>query len=241
MKRKFINSILYEDQDFLVVNKPPVLSSPHLKKSSNDIREEGERYSPSIIPCHKMGSDISGISLFAKNQKAYCSSQRQFRQQIAKKIYHAVVEGIHSFKNTLVQEPIYIRDSGRAAIHPKKGRPSATELTTLTHFWKHTLISCHPFTNGLHQIRLHSATQKAPLVGDTLYGGGHCYLSHIKKDYRLGREEKERPLIQRIALHAYKIIFQGFSKKLIQVEAPYPKDFKALIFQLNKNNICPCA
>lgn len=87
----------------------------------------------------------------------------------------------------------------------------------------------------MHQIRVHLAYLKAPIIGDIAYGGKPFYLSSIKRNYKIGKFAEEQPLIQRMALHAYQIKIELLSGDYKEVIAPYPKDFKVLINQLDKN------
>ncbi len=76
----------------------------------------------------------------------------------------------------------------------------------------------------------------APICGDELYGGKPLFLSQIKRKFNLKKEEEERPLMQRVALHAYAIQFENISGKKLDVVSPYPKDMVVLIKQLDLNS-----
>jgi 23S rRNA pseudouridine955/2504/2580 synthase len=88
----------------------------------------------------------------------------------------------------------------------------------------------------MHQIRIHLSSIKAPIAGDLVYGGKPFFLSDIKRNYRLGKFQEEKPLISRLALHARMIILPLKNNRKIQIEAPYPKDFQILLKQLDKNS-----
>jgi 23S rRNA pseudouridine955/2504/2580 synthase len=75
----------------------------------------------------------------------------------------------------------------------------------------------------------------APITGDVLYGGKMFYLSSLKKNYRLKKWTDEQPLIRRFALHAHALEFNLISGEKVKIEAPYPKDIRVLIGQLEKN------
>ena len=87
----------------------------------------------------------------------------------------------------------------------------------------------------MHQIRIHLSASGAPITGDDMYGGTVFYLSSIKRNYNLKNNTDEQPLIGRLALHAHSLKFESVDGKVIDMEAPYPKDFKVLVHQLNKN------
>jgi 23S rRNA pseudouridine955/2504/2580 synthase len=82
---------------------------------------------------------------------------------------------------------------------------------------------------------VHLAYLKAPICGDTLYGGKPLYLSALKRRFNLKKETEELPIMQRVSLHAFSIQFLGLNGKKMAIEAPYPKDFQVLLQQLEKN------
>src|SRR5690606_26285112 len=92
------------------------------------------------------------------------------------------------------------------------------------------------FTGRTHQIRVHMKHAGHPIVCDPLYGNGQpFFLSSIKKNFRLSKdEEEERPIINRLALHASSLQFTGEDGKEYLLEAPVPKDLKAALQQLRK-------
>lgn len=226
--------IIFEDENYVVINKPPFISSiPERNKKEVSILEMGREYFPDLQAAHRIDKMTSGILVFTKNNESYKHLAGQFERREVKKIYHAVVNGIHKFEKKKVDIPLLIHSNGFVQIS-KAGKNSITILQTLYAYKYHTLIECEPVTGRLHQIRIHSAASDAPICGDTLYGGKPCMLSQIKKKYKASPNEEEQPLMKRFALHASKIIFTDRNGTEICVEASYPKDFKALIFQLEK-------
>ncbi|MBD0367929.1 MAG: RNA pseudouridine synthase, partial [Flavisolibacter sp.] len=91
-------------------------------------------------------------------------------------------------------------------------------------------------TGRTHQIRVHMKHLGHPIVCDPVYGDGKpVFISQLKHNYKLSQaEEEERPILQRLALHAAQLIFQGMQQEEYNLEAPLPKDLKALINQLQK-------
>ena len=231
----FSKTILYEDDDYFVVNKPPFVATLSDMETPDDhMLLRARKYVSTAQVCHRLDKGTSGALAFAKHPAAYKHLCEQFAAQQVDKMYHAVVEGIHTFEDKLIDAPITVKSNSKAVVDLKRGKPAATRLDTLAYFWKHTLVACKPLTGKTHQIRLHASLQDAPLVGDLLYGGHWFYLSEIKKDYRLPKHRDERPLMQRVALHALQLSFARLDGERIIVEAPYAKDFKALITQLSK-------
>ena len=92
------------------------------------------------------------------------------------------------------------------------------------------------FTGRTHQIRVHAKNIGNPLACDPLYGDGKPILiSAIKKNYKLGKhDEEERPMISRLALHSYKLNFDDMHGVKMELMAPAPKEFKALMQQQKK-------
>ena len=151
------------------------------------------------------------------------------------KEYHAVVDGIYQKENELLDFPILVSGRGSVRIDKLRGKSSLTKVEILNIFRKHSLLACFPQTGRMHQIRIHLAHVKTPIVGDEAYGGQPFFLSSIKRNFHLKKNTEEQPLIKRIALHAFKLAFNDISGKKISVEAPYPKDFSVLLKQLDKN------
>jgi len=88
----------------------------------------------------------------------------------------------------------------------------------------------------MHQIRIHLAALNAPICADIMYGGVFTYLSEIKRKFKLKQGTEELPLISRVALHAYSLTFTDMDGKEQKVKAPYPKDIRAFLRQLENNS-----
>ena len=138
------------------------------------------------------------------------------------------------FNHELVDRNLLASNKGIAKVS-KDGKPAQTFFHTLKTYWAHTLVECRPITGRLHQIRVHLAYLKSPICGDTLYGGKALYLSSLKRRFNLKKDTEELPIMQRVSLHAFSIVFAGLDGNPIKVDAPYPKDFQVLVQQLDKN------
>jgi 23S rRNA pseudouridine955/2504/2580 synthase len=114
----------------------------------------------------------------------------------------------------------------------RKGKESNTIFTTLKNYKSFSLVECRPRTGRKHQIRVHLKYARHPIVADESYGGELIYLSQIKRKY-IQTKEVER-LIGRMALHADSLEFRDSAGKSIVVKAPYPKDFRIMLSQLEK-------
>jgi 23S rRNA-/tRNA-specific pseudouridylate synthase len=117
----------------------------------------------------------------------------------------------------------------------RSGKSAQTYFKTLKTFKNHSLIECRPVTGRMHQIRIHLAFLKSPITGDEVYGGTLFYVSSVKRKFNLKKMSEEQPLMKRMALHAFSLEFALLDGEKKHVEAPYPKDFQALIRQLSEN------
>ncbi|GHB41132.1 RluA family pseudouridine synthase [Mongoliitalea lutea] len=233
-KIDFKDLILFENEDYLVINKPPYLSTLEDRHEAQNILELARGYTPDAQVCHRLDKETSGCLVIAKHQDAYRNIAIQFEDRKVSKIYHAVVDGIHEFSNELVDRNIHATNKGIAKI-TKEGKPAQTVFNTLKTYFAHSLIECKPITGRLHQIRVHLAHLKAPICGDDTYGGKPLYLSALKRRFNLKKGTDELPIMQRVSLHASAIGFKGLKEETIAIEAPYPKDFDVLVKQLEKN------
>jgi len=233
-KVDFSSLILFESQDYVVINKPPYLSSLDDRHEAQNILDLARLYTDDAQLCHRLDKETSGCLVIAKNPEAYRSMAMQFEARSVNKIYHAVVEGIKEFEEELVDRNLASNNKGIAKV-TKQGKPAQTIFNTLRTYYAHTLVECRPITGRMHQIRIHLAYIKAPICGDTLYGGKPLYLSSLKRRFNLKKNTEEFPIIQRVSLHAASIEFLDMEGKLVQVSAPYPKDFGVLVKQLEKS------
>lgn len=228
--------ILFEDNDYILVNKPPFLSTLEDRHGRPNLLGLAREYVAAAQVCHRLDKDTSGVLAIAKNPEAYRHLNMQFEHRQVGKVYHAVVDGIHNFKDELVDAPIQKLDDGVVKINRAEGKPAQTWLTAIRSFRYHSLVECRPVTGRMHQIRIHLATQRAPITGDDTYGGKPFLLSQVKRDYKLKKGTEEEPFMKRMALHAFSLQFNDLSDKRQVVEAPYPKDFQALVRQLELNS-----
>ncbi len=233
-KVDFEKLVLFESADYLVINKPPYLSSLDDRHEAQNILDLAKMHTPDAQLCHRLDKETSGCLVIATNPEAYRHLAMQFESRKVEKIYHAVVEGIKEFNNELVDRNLAANNKGIAKVS-KDGKPAQTVFNTLKTYWAHTLVECKPITGRLHQIRVHLAYLKSPICGDVLYGGKPLYLSSLKRRFNLKKDTEELPIMQRVSLHAYSIIFEGLDGNQIKVDAPYPKDFQVLVHQLEKN------
>lgn len=231
----FKDLIIFENDDIIVVNKPPFISSLDDRNGDtiNMLRLAKANYDDAQI-CHRLDRETSGALIFAKNPEAYRNVSMQFEHREVKKIYHAIADGQHRFENMEVDLPIGIGNKGVVRIDKAEGKPADTLFNTIELFKHYTLIECQPRTGRMHQIRIHLATQRASITGDGLYGGKPFYLSKIKRGYKLSKDQEELPILKRFALHAKQVSFKLMNGELVSIDAPYPKDFETGLKMLQK-------
>lgn len=231
----FSSLILFENDDFVVVNKPPFFSSLDDRNGDtvNMLKMARMEYEDIQI-AHRLDKETSGALVFAKNPEAYRNISMQFEHRQVEKVYHAIVDGQHSFEQLEIDLPIAIGSKGVVRIDRAEGKRAETCFQTLELFRHYSLVECKPKTGRMHQIRIHLATQRASITGDALYGGKPLMLSKIKRGYKLSKDQEELPILKRFALHAKTIAFKLMNEEIVRVEAPYPKDFETGIKMLEK-------
>lgn len=236
---RFEDFILFENQDYIVINKPSGVSS------LDDRQPDGQRfsvlslaraYTPDPQLCHRLDRETTGVLAIAKNPAAYRHLAMQFEHRQTIKRYHAVVGGVHGFDGEAVYMPILaLPRDGLVRLDKQRGKEAETVFYTLEAFRHHTLVECIPITGRMHQIRIHLSFLKAPIVADPAYGGKDVLLSSLKRNFNLKKDTDERPLMQRVALHAHSLTFDLLDGERVRIEAPYPKDFDVLVKLLRKH------
>src|ERR1041385_3976477 len=158
MKQKFDfqAAILFEDDNYVLVNKPPFISTLEDRNDPVNILQVAKTFIPDAQVCHRLDKDTSGVLAIAKNPEAFRHLSIQLEEREVTKIYHAVAEGIHDFKNELVDAPILKQNDGTVKI-ARTGKPAQTTFTTMEVMGNYTLVECRPVTGRMHQIRIHLA------------------------------------------------------------------------------------
>lgn len=232
--------LLYEDDDYIIVNKPAgLLTIPdRFDIFKENLLEILERYYNKVYIIHRIDKGTSGIVCFAKNSLAHKELTKRFFLHEVEKTYICVVYGKIPTKEGKIQLPIAEDKNNpqKMKIDFKEGKEAVTYYKVLEEFRDYTFLEIKPITGRRHQIRIHLATIGYPVVADELYSNYNCfYLSSIKKNYK--NKEKEKPLIERPALHSYKIKFFHFRRqKYMEFIAPLPKDLQLLLKYLRKYN-----
>jgi len=136
----------------------------------------------------------------------------------------------------LAISPSGIRNKGM--ILDPSGKETQTKYRILEFWRQHSLLEVKLITGRQHQIRVHMKAIRCPVVADKMYGDGQPFmLSDIKRKINRHREEKERPLISRVALHSSTLKFKHpVSDEFMEFESALPKDMKAAVNQLRKTS-----
>jgi len=232
-------TILFEDDDVLVVHKPSGLAvhedgrteektvTDWVRATHPHMVGVGERMTlqngkvidrPGIV--HRLDRDTSGVLLLAKNQNAFLFLKDQFKNREIKKLYHAFVWGELTEPHGTINKPIgrsrkdfRLWSAGSTA--GGKLREAITRWTRLKYKDGFSYLALEPATGRTHQIRVHMKAIGHPVVCDVRYAG--------EKGTALGFE--------RLALHAHMISFTHPNHDRMEVEAPLPSDF---LFALEK-------
>jgi 23S rRNA pseudouridine955/2504/2580 synthase/23S rRNA pseudouridine1911/1915/1917 synthase len=191
-----------------------------------------------IFTVHRLDKDTSGIVVFAKNGETHRELSKLFEERETIKVYNGFVLGSLLQNSGTINEPIaeHPVKKGLMTVY-KKGKESTTEYEVLENFKLYSWMQFHILTGRTHQIRVHMKHLGHPIVCDELYGDGKpVFISAIKrKKFNLSKdEERERPILSRLALHASKLKFK-LNNKTYELEAEQPKDLRALLQQLRKN------
>lgn len=231
----FKEIILKEDDHYIIVNKPygiPTLDDRD--KTIKGVLRMAKEYWADAQACHRLDKETSGILVLAKTPEAYRHLAMQLEHREVNKVYHAVVCGLADLKEKIVDVPLHTLNAGVVKIDRIEGKEAQTIFNTMEVFKKYTLVQCEPVTGRMHQIRVHLSFLKLPIVADHQYGGTDVFLSQLKKKFNLKQETEEKPLIGRVALHAFSMGFFALDGSPVYTEAPYPKDMEALLTQLRK-------
>jgi 23S rRNA pseudouridine1911/1915/1917 synthase len=230
--------IIYESDQFIGINKPSgLLSIPDREGKEPSLKSLLQEKYDTIFTVHRLDKDTSGLIVFAKNEAAHRHLSIQFEERQTEKIYVGLVLGSPSNPNGTINLPIAENMVTRGTmIINRRGKESITDYEVLENFGSYSWMQFRIHTGRTHQIRVHMKDLGHPIVFDELYGDGKpLLLSSLKSKFKLSKSElEERPLLNRLALHAYKLSFTDLSGEKITLEADLHKDLKASLQQLTK-------
>ncbi len=243
--------VLFEDDSLLALDKPArLLTSPDrydpdrpnlMKLLHRDI----ERKAPWAVShgitylanAHRLDFETSGILLLAKTKPALIALANLFSSEKPAKTYVTIVQGSPREPDFTVEaklgphpvRPQFVR------VDPKHGKRAITNFHVLESFAGYTLLRCEPLTGRTHQIRAHLRWVRMPICGDSLYHGRPLNLSSLKRNYRLKGNAVERPLLDRVALHAAGLVLpHPLTGAQVSIESPWPKDMNVALKYLRR-------
>ena len=219
--------ILFEDDHFLILNKPfGVASIPSVNHSNTIanfikgyyVKQAYENQQVHIVT--RLDRDTSGLMLFAKHGYAHARLDKQLQKKSIEKRYFALVKGagVLEPEGNIIAHIARDENSIITRRVAKGGKYAHTEYKVIAAYGDIHLVDIRLHTGRTHQIRVHFSHIGFPLLGDDLYGGS---LEHG---------------IQRQALHCHFLSFyHPFLEEQLEISSPLPDDFKNLITKLSIN------
>jgi 23S rRNA pseudouridine1911/1915/1917 synthase len=231
--------IIFEDEFLIAINKPSgLLSIPDREGKEISLKNILQTTYGEIFTVHRLDKFTSGVIVFAKNEITHKQLSQLFENRSTDKIYYGLVNGNILPAEGKIDAPIMKHPSGnnKMCIN-EKGKPSLTEYKVIESFKRFSFVEFKIHTGRTHQIRVHAQHIGNSIVCDELYGSFQpIYLSALKSKYNLSKkEDTEKPILSRLALHAASLKFNLNNKEYF-FEAPLPKDLKATLQQLRKLN-----
>ena len=225
--------ILYEDSDLLIVNKPKGMvvhpSAGHytgtlvnalMYHCKDDLSGINGVMRPGIV--HRIDMETTGSLLVCKNDFTHNDIAEQLKVHSIRRVYHAIVHGVIKEDEGTVDAPIgrHPIDRKKMSINHKNGKEAVTHYKVIKRFRDYTYIQCQLETGRTHQIRVHMASLKHPLVGDSVYGPAKCPFK-----------------LQGQTLHAKIIgIVHPRTQEYLEADAPLPEYFVSLLNKLENMN-----
>lgn len=213
--------ILFEDEHYLIINKPvDLISVPSSAHLGDTVASRVKHYFMTQNYRHQVVHVVtrldrytSGAMLIAKNTLGHSLMGQLLEEQTLGKFYQAIVEGHLEQKKGLIDAPIARSPHSiiERRVH-ESGKPSQTAYEMTERLENNLALVCLSLHTGrTHQIRVHMAHLGHPLVGDDLYGGS-------------------KKLFERQALHCHRLVFKHpFTGEQMEITAPLPADMQALV------------
>lgn len=205
--------VLYEDEDVLLVNKPPLMiTHPVGEHCSGTLANAVMFYLKGSVPFRvitRLDKETSGVVLIAKNALSAQRLNAAMKDRTIEKEYIAIACGIIDEKEGVIDAPIKKAEGIKRTVSPE-GREAVTNYKVTKEANGLSLVKLTPITGRTHQIRVHLKHMGAPIYGDWLYG---------------------KPIAgERVRLHCNRIRFKHpFKDAEITVEAAVPDDITSLV------------
>ena len=245
--------ILFNDPDLVAVNKPARLATiPGRVETDSVLQMIGRQLNlpssgiddPRIRVVHRLDKETSGVLLFAKTSAAQRHISHQFMNNTTAKEYLALVAGRPVENSGRIEADLAPHPNGshRMAIVKHGGRPAVTEWIIEARFRDCTLLRVFPKTGKTHQIRVHLKYIGHPLLIDPLYNAPPpgtepgLFLSTFKRHYKPKPGQQENSLIDRLTLHADRLMLDHPNGTRLTLHAPLHKDFRSAINVLSRHS-----
>jgi len=210
---KHTEEVLYENDDFIVVNKKGGIAvHAGTKNIIGLIDIFREKYGKNIDLCHRIDKNTTGCLVFGKNKKAVKFFNNLLINYNVKKTYYTVLKG-RLKKNIVINKPIYKNASS-------KSKNSISEFKIIKYLNGVTLVEVKIYTGRSHQIRIHASSIDHPIIFDNKYGD---------KDFNNSFDKNIR---KNIALHSKSISFMNLDSELININCSPPTEFNELLKKL---------
>jgi 23S rRNA pseudouridine1911/1915/1917 synthase len=230
--------IVYEDETLVVVNKPAGLvvhpaAGMHSGTLANalayhfeQLPNRGAGVRPGIV--HRLDRDTSGLLIIAKTDAALDDLSDQFRERSVYKSYIALVHGRVNSDSGQIDQPLARDPANRTRMAVVRGGRGALSIYRVKQrFQRFTLLDVELKTGRTHQIRVHLAWLKHPVVGDETYGGGR---DNTIQNARLRAHVRN---LGRHFLHAEKLAFtHPQTEERVEFHSPLPQELSDLLTEL---------
>lgn len=238
-------SIIFEDEHFIVIDKPPAMVVHPAKGHWNgtltsalayhfgQLSDVGGATRPGIV--HRLDRDTSGVIVVAKTNPVHLQLAAQFESRDVKKEYFAITIGKLQMDRDIIRAPIGPHPYQRDKMAVREGHPQSRDAETwyevIERLEGYTIVKLMPKTGRTHQIRVHLAHIGAPVLCDRLYAG-HAQVTRGQLARRLARREPPQPgddevLLDRQALHARRLeLTHPVTGERLTFESPIPAEIE---------------
>jgi RluA family pseudouridine synthase len=240
MTNSALPPVLFEDDSFIAFDKPSgLLVAPDRwdKERENLADLIHKHLSPNFFNVHRLDRDTSGVILVAKTKKALDAASNLFHSREVQKRYVAITHGLPKEEKGTIRMAMAEDEErpGKMKI-VRSGKPAVTDFEVAERFRRYALVTMVPHTGRTHQLRVHLAAIGCPITCDRFYGDGRgLMLSELKRHYKQHKDRPERPLIDRLALHAEALSLpHPVTGEPLILRAPLPDDFELALKYLRR-------
>jgi 23S rRNA pseudouridine1911/1915/1917 synthase len=231
-------NIVFEDDSIIILNKAVgMVVHPGAGNANNTMMNALLYHCPQLthVPragiVHRLDKDTSGLMVVAKTLEAHNSLVEQLQEREMGRQYYALVQGVMTAGGT-VEAPIgrHHHNRQKQAVNGSGAKEAITHYRVVKKYRAHTLIRCQLETGRTHQIRVHMAHIRFPLVGDKLY-------ARLRMPKAAGPEMMEAlQTFPRQALHAFKLeLVHPMTDQVCEWEIDMPEDMKQLLDVLKRD------